>query len=215
MYRLEVDRFFVKRFFAMARTVRSINLLPSNENNLLAQFLNWALTVGRLLIILVETLALTVFIYRFTLDRQLSDLHDTIKAKSQQVQYAKDSETQFRNLQQRLSSIKQYDAIASVTPTLFRDIVEMGRSIVTFKSILVSSESVKIEVAARSPGSIAKFIDKLKIYPQIASVSIDSVANNTSTAFITVGMTAVLRPGANTVAMPTPTVNQTSDGSLD
>ena len=59
---LEVSRDWCG-FVAMAEKVkkRIINLIPDKGDTLLSQFLSWALTVGRLLIIITETLALSVF----------------------------------------------------------------------------------------------------------------------------------------------------------
>ena len=61
--------------------MHGINLMPNRGDTVLIQFLNWALTIGRLLIILVETLALGTFLYRFSLDMQIVDLKDKIKVQ--------------------------------------------------------------------------------------------------------------------------------------
>ena len=64
---------------AMAEQVPTINLLPNQGENLTTKFFNWALSIGRLLIILTEMVALATFLYRFGLDAQIVDLHDKIK----------------------------------------------------------------------------------------------------------------------------------------
>src|SRR4051812_34084600 len=118
----------------MGNTMNSINLLPSKGEGLLSQFLTWALNVGRLLIILTETLALSTFIYRFSLDMKIIDLHDQIRADSFIVSNFKTSEDKYRNLQTRLGLVKEYTSTSEQIVVVFKDLTELGRGKVTFKS---------------------------------------------------------------------------------
>src|SRR4051812_5632119 len=155
----------------MANETKPINLLPGKDDQFLPQFLNWALTIGRLLIILVETLALATFLYRFSLDMKIVDLHDQIKAQSTIVQNFAAQETIFRNLQARLELAKTYGS-TNKTPKLFQDIVAMGRGQITFKNLLVATDSIKIEAQAPTASRLSRFTDKLKSYPEITEVSV-------------------------------------------
>jgi hypothetical protein len=56
-----------------------INLLKKKSNRSLDVFVRWAITGGRFLVILTETIALGAFLFRFNLDRQIVDLSDRIK----------------------------------------------------------------------------------------------------------------------------------------
>src|SRR3972149_11726382 len=76
----------------------SINLIKSKVN-IFDEILKWALTVGRLLVILTELTAFSAFIYRFTLDRTLIDLHEKINQEQAIVASLKDREAIYRNLQ--------------------------------------------------------------------------------------------------------------------
>jgi hypothetical protein len=177
----------------MKKDTDTINLLQNSEPDFLTQFLNWTLTIGRLLIILTETIALATFIYRFSLDMQIVDLHDAIKNRSYIVQNFQKSETAFRSLQQRLSLIKKYDDQSSKIPTIFHDITEMGRGNLTFQNIIVSTDTVKIVAQASSSNALSLFVAALKNYPAITSISIDKIENRTSNATITIGITAYLQ----------------------
>src|SRR4029078_3722140 len=94
----------------MAENKPSINLLPRKGEGFLTQFLNWAVNIGRLLIIITETVALATFLYRFNLDMKIVDLPHDIKQKSFIVKNSKVYEESFRNLQERLALAKKYDA---------------------------------------------------------------------------------------------------------
>src|SRR5215469_2384590 len=99
----------------MAEKNTTINLLPQENANILNQILDWALTIGRLLVILTEMVALGTFVYRFSLDMQIVDLHDKIKAESFIVANFQDAETTFLDIQDRLATIKQYNSVGNAT----------------------------------------------------------------------------------------------------
>jgi hypothetical protein len=180
----------------MAENAPSINLLPKKGESFLTQFLNWTLSIGRLLIILTEIVALATFLYRFTLDMQIVDLNDKIKGESFIVENFEKGESNFRDLQDRLAQIDRYDKIGSNTTTIFRDITQMGRGQVTFKNLTVDTDSAKIDVQAPTSAALSRFVQALKANPAITAVNIDKVENNTSTSLVGVSITVMLKPAA-------------------
>lgn len=177
----------------MAEKVPTINLMPHTGNNFASQFFNWALTIGRLLIILTEMVALGTFIYRFGLDQQIVNLHDKIKAESSIVNGFKTAEITFRDIQDRLTTIKRYTSVGMTTTNIFTDMVKMGQGRITFKDLTVNTQSAKIVVIANNPASLTDFVTVLKKYPSVTSVSIDKVENDTTSAQIIVSITAGLK----------------------
>jgi hypothetical protein len=196
----------------MAKEAYSINLLPNKGDNLITQFFNWALTVGRLLVILTETLALSVFIYRFTLDMRIVDLNDQIRSESIIVSNFQTAEENFRNLQTRLAFAKKYDETDDKTLRVLQDITNMGRNKVTFKQLLVTTKGIDLEIQAPSPGNLSQFITALKTYPGLSELSIDQVANKTSDAEITVSISANME-GASQEEEPSPTPIQSGQSN--
>ena len=186
----------------MADKTKSINLLPNKDGGIFDQFLNWALTIGRLLIILTETLALGTFLYRFSLDMKITDLHDLIRNQSAIVEQFKSTEDTVRNLQIRLAFAQISDSISGVAPDAFSDIIELGRGKVTFRNLLVSREGIKIEVQASNSYSLNTFVDNLKNYQGISSISVDSIENKTSNALIYMSLTAHLKQVALNENLP-------------
>ncbi len=179
----------------MAEKKKSINLIPHKGEGFFDQFFDWALTIGRLLIILTETLALGTFLYRFSLDMKITDLHDLIKNQSAIVSQFKSTEDTARNLQARLALAKKYDQAGGITPGVFADIIEAGRGIVTFRNLLVSEKGVKIEVQASNSNALSTFVQKLKNYPSLNSVNIGAIENKTSSALIYMNITAQVKKG--------------------
>jgi hypothetical protein len=172
---------------------RVINLIPDKGDNLLSQFLSWALTVGRLLIIITETLALSVFLYRFSLDVKIIDLHDKIKSASVIVESFQDGEDTYRNLQARLGFIKEYETKKDRTLTLLQDIIDLGRHRITFKNLTVGVNTVEVEAQAPSAGALTAFVQGLKNHPEISNVNIERVQNSTANGLITISIIGDLK----------------------
>src|SRR3990167_3005090 len=87
----------------MPENYSSINLIKNKQIPLFDKFMNWALTVGRLIVILTEIVAIAAFIYRFSLDERLIDLHDQIKQKQNLISLLRNDENKYRNLQDRIA----------------------------------------------------------------------------------------------------------------
>jgi hypothetical protein len=186
----------------MAKHMHKINLLPGKENTVLIEFLNWALSIGRLLIILVETLALGTFLYRFTIDYQIVDLKDDVQRQRAFVSSYKSHEEIYRNFNARLELLKKLDAQSGNNPKILQDIIEMGKGYVTFQSIHLSSTEIQVEAKASTLPPLTAFVNSLKAYPKVTSVSIDKVENKTSSAEFLVGASASLQGESDAVDLP-------------
>ncbi len=186
----------------MEGTVPSINLLPKKGESFFTHFFNWTISIGRLLIILTEFVALATFLSRFSLDMQIVDLHDKIKRDAAMLTQMKPAEENFRNLHTRLELIEKYKTLGSRTPTLFTDIANLGRGNITFKNLTVGPDTVKIEAQAISSSALSQFTASLKNQPSVTSVSIDKVENETSKGMITVSITATLEKAAYDKSTP-------------
>lgn len=174
----------------MAEKTHSINLLPNQGIGFVDQFLGWALTIGRLLIILTETLALAVFFYRFSLDMKISDLHDQIKIQRAIVGQFKSTEDSARNLQTRLALAGKADTTGGTVPILLAEIIDLGKGKITFKILQISTGDIKIDAQAPSSKSLNAFVNGLRKNPRITDVNIDSVENKTTTSVIKLSISA-------------------------
>ena len=52
----------------MENSPASINLVKKNEKSSVDKFINWTLSIGRLIVIITEIIAISAFLYRFSLD---------------------------------------------------------------------------------------------------------------------------------------------------
>lgn|SRR3989338_234250 len=85
-----------------------INLLikPVEELSISSQFLNWALTYGRYIIIIIQIIVLSVFFMRFKVDRDRTDLKEAVAQKRALIDSISEMENEIKRVQKRLSDIK-------------------------------------------------------------------------------------------------------------
>lgn len=177
----------------MANKLPSINLLKKEEKSFLEKFISWALTIGRLVVILTEGIALVAFLYRFSLDRQLIDLNSKIKQEQYIVEKSKTNENKFRNLQERLSLASKYSESGSSLVNVFKDFYLFAPSDMIFNNIIVSDTRVKIDTDVQSIASLTSFINKLKNHPKVSSVNLDTIENKVTNSKISAVIIANLK----------------------
>ena len=112
-----------------------INLLKKKSNRSLDVFVRWAITGGRFLVILTETIALGAFLFRFNLDRQIVDLSDRIKAQVVIIESSKLNEEKYRLLITKLKNASTIDRASVVAPALFTKLTSLTQSPISFTSI--------------------------------------------------------------------------------
>lgn len=176
----------------MQKQVPSINLVKKKVDYI-DEFIKWALSIGRLVVILTEAVALITFIYRFSLDRQLIDLHSKILQEQAIVASLKDQEETYRNLQDRVAIAAEVSKQSSDKVKVYLDIQKNIPQDATFNNLSVFEEGTRINVTFKSVSGISKFVDFLKNYEGVESVSIDKIENKSSSASILVGITVLFK----------------------
>lgn len=181
----------------------NVNLLKKKATPSIDIFIHWAITGGRFIVILTETIALAAFLYRFTLDRQIVDLHDKIKAKQVIVNAFSEDEVSYRQLQERLLQAKQLSSNLDFTSGLFTKITETGKnSNMTFKAIDINHEVVHVEVFTTNITSLKQFVNQLQELKEINTISIDRIEDRTTSAQIAAVISAhVVFPKQNIIGL--------------
>lgn len=181
----------------MARKDISINLVGENLS-FLDRFITWSLTVGRAVVILTELIALIAFLYRFSLDRQLIDLHSKIKQEQGVVSYLKNYEETFRDIQNRLGLSSSLGIIAQDKIKMLNDVVLFAPSGTTFNSLYIQEDRIRLSLTTSSISAISDFIKQLRSYSKIENVIVEKIEDRASSASITVNITAILKNNAKT-----------------
>lgn len=178
----------------MEKENKSINLLDDKGKHASDIFLFWALYVGRLLVIITEAIALTVFLSRFSIDRKLIDYKDNIESQRSQVEFFKTGEQKFRKTQLKLKISDSYTASTSASVNFFKELLNQSNDQLLLSAISVSPSSLSVTAQASTVENLSSFTQKLKDHPLIESLSIDKVESKPKNALISVTITAKLKP---------------------
>ena len=186
----------------MAKKSATINLLKNNSNNTVNQVINWALTIGRVLIIIVEVIALTALIYRFVLDAQLRDINSRIIQDKAILDSQKENEDKFRNLQDRLTLETSIINQGKDKIKIIKDIIGFTPQGMTLTKVSSSIDGIKIDTNVSSVFPLSTFINSLREYPETDSISIDKIENKTASAVISVGISVYIKQQGGINANP-------------
>lgn len=185
----------------------SINLLKNKDVDFLNEFIKWTLTIGRLVVIITELIALSAFIYRFSLDRRLIDLRSEIKQKQTIVAAQKTNEAKYRDLQDRITLASNFSNLSLEKHKILTDILNLTPQGITLNNLVFGKDSINIGTNVRMVSSLSLFINSLKNYPSIETISIDNIENRPQTNFIVVGITVGLKKSQFVIEEPSPTVS--------
>jgi Tfp pilus assembly protein PilN len=169
----------------------SINLAKSRVN-IVDEILRWALSVGRLLVIITEFVAFSTFVYRFSLDRTIIDLHTKVKQQQAIVASIEEREATYRNLQDRLFVAKDVAENGSKNVKLLNEFVSAAPSQISFKTLSLDSSEVSFDANASSMSSLSSFLEYLRSHKEISSVSIERIENDTAASQLSVTIVGTL-----------------------
>lgn len=170
----------------------SINFVKNKQIPFLDRFIAWALSVGRLIVILTETVAIITFVYRFSLDEKLVDLHSEIKHKQNIISALKPDENKYRNLQDRIALASTFSEKGNKTSQTITEIIGLIPTQATINNLILNKDRINISVNTTSVSSLTNFVNPLKSYPGIKSISIDNIENKPLTG-LSVDITAILK----------------------
>jgi len=155
----------------------SINLATDKQVPVFDKFIDWTLTIGRLIVILTEIIAIVAFLYRFSLDDKLANLHSAIKQKQSIVFVLKNDETKYRNLQNRIATAANFSAKGIKTDQTITDIKNLIPNQVNLNSLIFNKDKINMKVDVPSSLLLSNFVNSLQSYPEISSISIDNIEN--------------------------------------
>lgn len=162
---------------------KEINLLPREEfeKKPLGRFLTWALSVGRYIVIFTELIVILAFLSRFKLDRDLSDLNQSIREKQAIIEASAEFEKEFTFFQTRLATIKKLKS----KETSFTQIVSAIGSLtpldVAISNLSFSENSLRINATALSEKGLGSFLANLAASPNFKEVSLTNISKSIET----------------------------------
>lgn len=149
-----------------------INLLPKKElaESALGKLLKFSLTYGRYIIVGTQLIVLLAFFSRFKLDRELTDLQDSVEQKYAIVTSLTEFESEVRLLQERIDQIRELKE----NHNLIRLSLESIKSILppgnTLLKLNIGEENITATGVSQNEQSLAFLINQVNSSDLFSSV---------------------------------------------
>lgn len=161
---------------------KGISLLPDaeNVNSFSARVIRWLSTAGRFVIVLTELVVISAFLSRFWLDRQNSDLSETIRQQKAILESTSQFESDYRLLVSQLDYIKNNYQTRPIFSDKIISVIKSTPSTITFDSFSLDPDSsgqisARLNIIAYQEQTLVEFITNLKLNPDIKSVDIAKI----------------------------------------
>jgi Tfp pilus assembly protein PilN len=154
-----------------------INLLPKRDlaTTALGKVLKFSLTYGRYIIVITQLVVLGAFFSRFRLDRELTDLYDSVEQKRAIVEALSEFETEIRLIQAKLSQIKSFkqnqDAIRNSLESI-KTILPPGN---VLTNLGISQDEIVIQGTSEDNQTLAALIRQTGNSDKFSSVKFNQI----------------------------------------
>ena len=156
-----------------------VNLLPKDafSESGIGKMLDWALTTGRYIVIFTEMVVILTFLQRFNLDRQLSNLNESIFERQAVLESYSQIESEIRHIQAKAEFIEELDGQVDILVVL--DFLSDNAPVdVIFDNLSVTNQVFSVEGIAYSQDSLSSFVDTINNYEGVSDVSLDKITQN-------------------------------------
>ncbi len=161
-----------------------MNFVPSEEeiinSSISNKFFHFFTNRGKLIIIITEAIVLLVFLSRFKLDRDISDLKENIENKNAIIESTKSIEKDFREVQKNVNTI---DTITKNQINWFAELESFDSKIpqgMILDSISYNNEVISLSAKVNSAEAFATFIGNTIANPKVKSVVLVSSSYDTN-----------------------------------
>lgn len=157
---------------------RELNLIPGQEweATRVGQFVTWALTFGRYILIATELIVIAAFLFRFKLDRDLTNFNEEIRQKQAIVAAAADFEEDFRRLQRRVEIISLLEATSPKAAHLLDQLAARAPSDVFISKFNLAEGQLNFETVALSEVGMGSFLKSLQAMPELTGIELTRVS---------------------------------------
>lgn len=164
------------------RTGISINLVGRPKEFIEKLLSDWAINIGRIIIVLTELVALSALGYRFIVDKQIIDLHDKIKTKESIVTASKNQEETYRDLQQRIAAISTLTKRTTSQVQVLNSVFEKTQSDdFAVERVSYSNNIISLDGTALSIFALNNLVTDIRKSDIVKSIDLTNIEGNGST----------------------------------
>lgn len=148
----------------MAAQTSAVNLLPHErfEFSRLGRLLMWALSTGRIVVVITELVVIGAFLSRFWFDRQLSDLRQVRMQRTASVLALDDVRVKWERLTFLAEEINKANGINFDAAERLNKIQSLTPAGVAFESIDIASQSASLRGYVTGSDVFSRLFSKLK-----------------------------------------------------
>ncbi len=159
------------------RKNKELSLLPneSDNNSLSARVTRYLTTIGRYIIVFTELIVISAFISRFWLDRQNSDISESLRQQKAILESTAEFEKEYVSLQSRL---KYIDGQYKNQPQYYSHIKSLVSSLpsdVFMDNMTIEPTSATLSLFSYQEDSLVNMIVNLSLNPDINTVDIRKI----------------------------------------
>jgi len=167
----------------MPKGKKTINLLPVSEfeKSVAGQIFSWFVKIGRFIVIGTELVVIVAFVSRFLLDKELTDLNESIKEKQTVISSYGNLENKVRLLQNRISAISKLDSQKLNSTKTLDNFARLTPSDVYLDSLSLNNNNIEAEAVAGSDASLQIFLQNLQKSGSFYDINLSSLQSGGST----------------------------------
>ena len=153
-----------------------VNLLPKDPflSTPVGKLLQWALSIGRYLVVFTELVVIISFASRFTIDRQITDLNVAILQKETIIDSYGDLEQNVRNVQKKIETYRQVEQQETVTD-IFPVLTEVTPPDVVLTDLQMRPGRVTLTGITPSNVSLGILINNLQVSGRFSDISVERI----------------------------------------
>ena len=171
-----------------------INLLVQKnvQPKIYIRLIKWMLSSGKFIVIVVELITISAFVYRYKLDAELIDLQEKIKETVPYIQSLKSNEILIRQTQFQLTSIAQIKNSTPDYTQIFSKIALLTPQSIKLTNISLDSSkpgTTDLTISGNTPSNreLSLFIKTLQKDPMFSNISLTNISFEGETTFIITG----------------------------
>lgn len=153
-----------------------INLIPKDPffETILGKTLRWALSVGRYIVVFTELMVILSFVARFTLDRQLTNLNDSIHQKEVTIESYGDLEKNVRLAQAKSDQYQQIEQQANIVD-IFPALTEITPANIKLDQLTINTGKISVTGSTTSQQALNTFINNFQLSPNFFNINVSNI----------------------------------------
>lgn len=177
---------------------KTINLLPRDafESSSLGVVLTWALQFGKWAVIITQLLVMIAFLWRFGLDRKLTDMRKQAAQEVAVIESYKQIEDEFVNVQTRVVAASKVLANEELISDSWTMMEQYTPADVWYEQLSFNPSHIAIRAYASSLNGFSRLISKLQADPNITSINVSSIEDAKGEAAIKFAINLTLKGGS-------------------